>query len=341
LGYDLDPRGGRLLVNDEEAQRVWAIFALYLEHQALLPVVQELERRGWLGKRWQTRKGRVRGGRPFTKTSLYRLLTNVVYAGKVRYKDEVHDGEQPALIDPDTFGRVQALLRCHGPEVGAPSPNRFSSLLKGLLRCVPCDCAMTPAHTTRQGSQRYRYYTCVNAQKRGWQKCPSKSIPAAQIEELVLKQIQQMGRDPQVLRQVLVQVRHEDDARLAELETERGALERDLLRGQGELRKLLAEVGAGTSAGAVVSRLAELQERIARLRVQMESVQQERLDEAEATRALADLHPGWQSMPPDEQARVVRLLVSRVDYDGSRLDCSSARRLERSRACNWMSTRAT
>ncbi|MGH7170913.1 MAG: hypothetical protein ACRELF_03170 [Gemmataceae bacterium] len=28
----------------------------------------------------------------------------------------------------------------------------------------------------------YRYYTCVNAQKRGWQVCPSKSIPSAEIE---------------------------------------------------------------------------------------------------------------------------------------------------------------
>ena len=63
LGYDLDPRGGRLLINDDEAQRVRALFALYLEHQALLPLVQELERRGWVGKRWQTRKGRTRGGR--------------------------------------------------------------------------------------------------------------------------------------------------------------------------------------------------------------------------------------------------------------------------------------
>jgi site-specific DNA recombinase len=46
LGYDLDPRGRRLHVNDHEAERVRAIFALYLEHQALLPVVQELTRRG-------------------------------------------------------------------------------------------------------------------------------------------------------------------------------------------------------------------------------------------------------------------------------------------------------
>jgi site-specific DNA recombinase len=325
LGYDLDPRGGRLHVNQAEAQRVRAIFALYLEHESLLPVVQELERRGWVGKSWQTRKGRTRSGRPFTKTSLYRLLTNVVYAGKVRYKDETHDGEQPALIDLDTFGRVQALLRCHGPEIGPPSTNGFSSLLKGLLRCVPCDCAMTPAHSTRKGHQRYRYYTCVNAQKRGWQTCPSKSIPAAQIEQVVLGQIQQMGRDPQVLHKVLAQVRQQDDARLALMESERGGLEHDLLRGQGEVRRLLAELGTGQSNGRVVSRLAELQERvgqveqrITRLRAQIEAVQQERLDEAEATRALAGLDPAWDTMTPQEQARIVGLLVSRVDYEGAR-----------------------
>src|SRR5262249_574048 len=128
LGYDLDPRGRRLHVNDEEAQRVRAIFALYLEHQALLPVVQELPRRGCGagGSGGGTRDGGPRGGRPFTKTSLYRLLTNVTYAGKVRYKDEIHDGEQPALVDADTFGRVQALLRSHGPEGGPPRGQRFT-----------------------------------------------------------------------------------------------------------------------------------------------------------------------------------------------------------------------
>jgi site-specific DNA recombinase len=119
-------------------------------------------------------------------------------------------------------------------------------------------------------------------------------------------------------------VRQQDEGRVAELESERSGLERDLLRGQGELRRLLAEIGSGESNGRVVSRLAELQERvgqveqrIARLRTQRESVQQERLDEAEATRALAGLDPAWQTMTPQEQARVVGLLVSRVDYDGA------------------------
>jgi hypothetical protein len=36
-----------------------------------------------------------------------------------------------------------------------------------------------------------------------------------------------------------------------------------------------------------------------------------------ATEALSGLVPAWESMTPDEQARVVRLLVTRVEYDGN------------------------
>ena len=120
LGYDIDPAGYRLTVNAPEAERVRGIFALYAEHQALLPVVEELARRGWGTKRWATKKDPERGGQAFTRTNLYRLLTNVLYAGKVRYKDEVHDGEHPAVVDPGVFHKVQALLRRNGSTGGEP-----------------------------------------------------------------------------------------------------------------------------------------------------------------------------------------------------------------------------
>jgi site-specific DNA recombinase len=106
LGYDVDPQGYKLNVNATEAERVRTIFNLYLEHESLLPVVEELGTRGWANKRWQTRKSGVRGGNRFTRTSLYKLLTNVVYVGKVRYKDEVHDGEHAAVVDPVVWQRV-------------------------------------------------------------------------------------------------------------------------------------------------------------------------------------------------------------------------------------------
>ena len=82
LGYDVDPRGGRLLVNEDEAARVRAIFELYLEHQSLIETVNELDARGWTTKRWTTRKGHTRGGEPFNKVSLSCLLRNVLYIAR-------------------------------------------------------------------------------------------------------------------------------------------------------------------------------------------------------------------------------------------------------------------
>jgi site-specific DNA recombinase len=322
LGYDIDPQGYRLILNEDESVQVRAIFQLYLELEALLPVVQELERRGWVNKRWTTRAGRQCGGQPFTKTSLQRLLTNPVYAGKVRYRDEIHDGEQPAIVDAETFQRVQALLLRNGRTGGAPVRNQFAAILKGLLRCVPCGCAMTPAHTTK-GAKRYRYYTCVNAQKRGWQVCPSKSIPAAEIEALVLEQIRCVGRDPALLHETLAQAQKQEDNRLAELDAERRVLERDLARWHADMKNLSGQLGTDGDR-SVVSRLADLQERIdmaerrlVGVREQVQHVRRQRIDEDEARQALAAFDPVWQSLTPLEQGRLVALLVQQVNYDGA------------------------
>src|SRR6202035_5730199 len=89
----------------------------------------------------------------------------------------------------------QEVLREHGPGVGATRPGTRGFLLRGLLRCAPCGSAMTPAHTSRS-NRRYRYYTCVQAQKRGWHQCPWKSIPAGQMEAFVREQIKGLARDP-------------------------------------------------------------------------------------------------------------------------------------------------
>ncbi len=324
LGFDLDPRGGNLLVNAEEAQRVRDIFALYLEHGALLPVVQELERRGWVNKRWQTKKGQQRGDRPFTKTGLHRLLTNVAYTGRVRYEGEVHPGEHPPLVDAGVFQRVQQPLAGHGPALGPPARNRPGALLQGLLRCVPCGCAMTPAQAAK-GGRRYRYYTCVAAQKRGWHTCPSKSVPAAEIEALVVAQVREVGRDPALLRGALEQARQQGEGQAAALEAEGHALEHDLTRWQGELHLLSGQLRPGHDNGALVARLAELQGRVAliagrvqKVRAQVRAVHEGLLEQGQAAQALALFDPLWQQLPPAEQARVLGLLVRRVDYDGAR-----------------------
>lgn len=324
LGYDVDPNGYKLRVNDAEAVRVRAIFDLYVQHESLLPVAKELAARNWRNKRWQTRKGHERGGKPFDRTTLHRLLTNPAYIGKVHYKDEVHNGEHAAVVSPKVFHQVQSILHRNGSLHGAPVNNRYGALLKGLLRCVACDAAMIPSHTTRKKARRYRYYVCSAAQKRGWHLCPSKSIPGYEIERFVLGQIKCIGRDPAVRDAVLARVHKLDGERTAELETEQRGLEKDLVRWHAELRKLTIQLTPGEDNTALLARLADLQERIrvleervTNVRDQLSAVRAQQIDADEATKVLASFDPVWDSLTLREQTRLVAMLIERVDYDGT------------------------
>jgi DNA invertase Pin-like site-specific DNA recombinase len=111
LGYNVAPGGGKLVINEEEARRVRAIFALYLEHRAVLPVLGEIQRRQWTKNRWTTKNGRCNLGRPFASQDLVALLTNVIYVGKVHYQGQTYAGEQAAIVDESVFQQVQVALR--------------------------------------------------------------------------------------------------------------------------------------------------------------------------------------------------------------------------------------
>ena len=322
LGYDVDPQKFTLGVNEDEAAQIRGIFALYLEHEALIPTVRALDERGWTTKRWTTRKGKERGGRPFDKNSLHKLLTNVVYLGKVKYKDEVHEGEHPRIIDTETWERVQGVLARNSRTGGAQVRNKYGALLKGILRCAPCDCSMGHTYSSK-GPKRYRYYVCLNAQKRGWHSCVSKSVPAEEIERLVVDQIRAIGRDPSLVVATIRQARQLANEQIKRLETENTRLHKELRGSHDEIRKVVAE--PATDNGATVCRLGDLNERIRHAEQRITEVADETtalrrqmVGEREATEALAAFDPVWETLTPKEQARIVQLLVERVDYDGER-----------------------
>jgi hypothetical protein len=110
LGYDIAEAGGRLVVNPEEADRVNAIFALYLQHRSLGSALAEMQGREWTTKRWRTRDGKDRLGQPFTKIILHRLLTNILYIGKVSHQGAVYAGEQPPIVEDALWNLVSEKL---------------------------------------------------------------------------------------------------------------------------------------------------------------------------------------------------------------------------------------
>ena len=318
LGYDVDARGGRLVVNQAEAARVRALFELYLEHRSLIGVAREVNRRGWTTKQWTTREGREHRGRPLGKGDLYKILTNVVYVGQVNHKGTRYPGEHPAIIDAVVFQKVQEQLSHHGLTGGKEVRNQSGGLLGGLLHCEACGTAMLPTYTLKNG-RRYRYYVCRRAQQRGWEACPSPSLSAQQIEEAVVERVRRLAGNPPMVAEAVRQAGEQREAGAGELRVK-------LQAGEGELGRLnaeLAKVAATTGNRLRVERLADLQDRIgtierrlSEVRGELDSLAVEAVSEEEIAQALRSCEPVWKSRNSHEQRRILRTLIERVGYDG-------------------------
>lgn len=322
LGYDVDRTNpsAKLVVNAEEAVRVRRIFSMYLELGSLLPVVEEMTRRGWCNKAWTTKKGAARGGRPFDKCSVHALLTNPIYIGKIKHKTDVYNGEHEAIIDAGVFEKVQATLQKNSRGQGNHLINKYGALLKGLLHCQAC--GQTMVHTfTGRGSKRYRYYTCVKAIKSGWKTCPTKSLPAAEIEAAVVEQIRCIAHDADLRGEVLRQARSAADDELAELGTQQRQLERQLGRDHAEICRLAVSL---EPSSATTARIADLHERIAReeqrlsqVRNRVGEIERQQIDAGDVAAAFADFDNVWNALSSREQAQVISLLVSSIEFDVS------------------------
>ena len=133
LGYDIGARGGRLILNPNEAEQVRNIFKLYLDYKAMLPVVREIDRCGWRTKQWITKRGAIQGGKPFTKGRLYRLLTNPIYTGNVEFKGQLYDGEHEAIVETETWASVQKILHRNGRSGGIENRKAYDGRTNAVL----------------------------------------------------------------------------------------------------------------------------------------------------------------------------------------------------------------
>jgi len=112
LGYDLNDR--HLVVNEPEAEIVRQVFQKYLEVQNMLEVAEWLNKQGICTKKWVTKHSqRTRGGEPFKKNTVQRMLTNPVYLGKITHyrQNKIYNGVHKPIISRELWEQVQAVIR--------------------------------------------------------------------------------------------------------------------------------------------------------------------------------------------------------------------------------------
>jgi site-specific DNA recombinase len=222
-----DPAGVRL--DETKAAVVAEIFASYLEEGAsLLGVSRHLQARGIPAPR---------GGKIWSVATLHQILTNPAYAGRVyagrtRYRppkirrsathpighphgtavplppeEWIPVAEVAAVVSQQQFDLVREKLSKNKPF--ARRNNKTNDyLLRALVSCGTCKLScVARTQSAKNIEQRYRYYICSGKSKqaRSYQqeKCPSRYVPAEQLDELVWKDLCEVLTHPKSITDAL------------------------------------------------------------------------------------------------------------------------------------------
>ena len=193
LGYRVENR--HLVIEPAEARTVRHLFERYLELRSVRALADEASASGLVGKTSVDGKP----GRPFGRGNLYHLLSNPIYVGKIRHRDQLYAGEHQPIVDADLFERAQILLATQAPARRSPRNTEDQHLLTGLV-FDEAGVRLRSVHANKQG-QRYRYYVSKHMieERRlgrdGWR------LPAAELDAIVEHVLVQKLGNPAQLAQ--------------------------------------------------------------------------------------------------------------------------------------------
>lgn len=231
FGYLNCPATRTIISDPDRFPLVGRIFRLFLE--GVSPQRIALMARDQWGLRGQQRK--VRGGKPLALATVYRILANPFYAGKILWKGEIHPGAHPPVVSQAEFDEIQRRLG----RGAKPKPIKRSFAFTGLIRCGTCGMMVTAEEKTNPYGSRYVYYHCS---KRGLgPRCPERSIDQDGLERQILAFLTALVPDERLQRWALETVRDDwqtDEQVLAAQRRSREEALADIGAQMGELTRL-------------------------------------------------------------------------------------------------------
>jgi site-specific DNA recombinase len=185
--------------NPEEAELVREMFDLYADGFSLNFIQTAMKLKNVRGRR-----GDIIG-----QQTIARILKNPMYIGTVEAKFKGHDplsipNAVPAIIDMDTWGRVQA--RHKGNKLVQPRRTKRLYSLTGKITCAKCGGHMfgTYKGDKRSNNWHYAYYHCANKKIKGT--CNALNVRKDQIDAYCLQEIKKHILNEEAMRSISEQI---------------------------------------------------------------------------------------------------------------------------------------
>ena len=182
----------------------------YLNDQIEKTIIKDTERFNLISKMWQlmltgsytppqilkianeewgyrTRKSKRLGGKPLSRSGIYKIFTNIFYTGIIEHKGVQFEGKHEPTITLEEYDRVQVLMG----RKGKPRPKKHTFAFTGFIRCGECGCLYT-AETKKKFIKKtgeikeYTYYHCTR--KKTTINCSQKKVIPLDKLELQVEQ---------------------------------------------------------------------------------------------------------------------------------------------------------
>ncbi|WP_141138355.1 recombinase family protein, partial [Boseongicola aestuarii] len=194
MGYE--PDGRTLKVLEPEAETIRTLYRLYQELGTVRAVRDVADRMRLRTKERVAPSGRQSGGGPLDRGHIHHILTNPIYAGRIRHKGQVFEGQHSAIIDPDVWDDVQQQLQDKAAKRRSGSGwidrrHAVTSPLAGKVFDETGD-RLTPTHSKTSTGKRLRYYVSRRLiQKSGDRRQAGWRLPAHDLEGLVASKVRE------------------------------------------------------------------------------------------------------------------------------------------------------
>jgi len=227
-----DSNGSKLPVIDpQKTETVRTIFALMASGKFTIDTLrEELFRRGMYRSPTQQR---------WTRSHLAKLLRHPFYSGKIHWRGQIYEGKHEALIDEQTWERVQQIL--DGRNRCSHYKRRHFTYGHGLIKCAHCGYSITD----ELHKQRYTYYRCAQINHYEHPVRPS-WVPESVIDAQVIRMLEKIVLPKGVYDWAMAYLEHMLVRDATDMEQELRKLKRKTADAQATLDTLLLKAAQAT-----------------------------------------------------------------------------------------------
>ena len=215
MGYYKDKNTNKICIDEEAAEIIREVYALYIEGYGMTTIAKTLNERGIKSPEFYMRR-RLAEWKPdiskkylWVQTAIKRILTNELYIGvmvnhktvsnKIRKTKTFIPAEEQfrhsnfcePIIEEGVWNTAQFLLKQRADTRPRASGGRKIHRYCGMIKCAECGASFI-ARTRKWKDTEYVEYTCNSNHRYGKQYCSAHLVRESQLDDLIVDEVRRL-----------------------------------------------------------------------------------------------------------------------------------------------------